>query len=79
MFPKIKGTFFGVPIIRTIVDWSLCWGTLILGNYHLDKPHFLLQGLVFFGIGFRFDRLKVLNFGSGWGMGVQGTVRQAQV
>ena len=34
-FPKIRGTFLGVPIIRTIVFWSLYWGTLILGNYHL--------------------------------------------
>ena len=31
VFPKIKGTFFGVPIIRTIIYW----GTLSLGNYHI--------------------------------------------
>ena len=29
------GTILGVPMIRTIVYWSLYWGTLILGNYHL--------------------------------------------
>ena len=35
-FPKIRGTFLGVPIIRTIVYWGLYWGTLILGNCHKD-------------------------------------------
>ena len=34
-FPKIRGTFLGVPIIRTIVFWGLYWGPLILGNYHV--------------------------------------------
>ena len=34
-FPKIRGTFLGVPIIRTVVYWGLYWGTLILGNYHM--------------------------------------------
>ena len=34
-FPKIKGTILGVPIIRTIVFWSLCRGPLILGKYRL--------------------------------------------
>ena len=34
-FPKIKGTFLGVPIIRTIVLWGLYWGPPILGNYHI--------------------------------------------
>ena len=39
VFPKIRGTFFGVPIIRIIVFWGLYWGLLILGNYHIDpKP-----------------------------------------
>ena len=28
-FPKIRGTFLGVPIIRTIVYWGLYWGPLI--------------------------------------------------
>ena len=31
-FPKSRGTFLGVPIIRTIVFWGLYWGPLILGN-----------------------------------------------
>ena len=37
-FPKIRGTFLGVPITRTIVTivfWGLYWGPLILGNYHM--------------------------------------------
>ena len=34
-FPKIRGTFLGVPIIRIIVFWGLCWGPLVLGNYHM--------------------------------------------
>ena len=37
-FPKIKGTFLGVPIVRTVVLWGLYWGPLILGNYHLKSP-----------------------------------------
>ena len=36
VFPKIRGTFLGVPIIRTIVFWGLYWGSLILGNYHIN-------------------------------------------
>ena len=38
-FPKIRGTFLGVPIIRTIVFWDLYWGPLILGNYHVEYIH----------------------------------------
>ena len=34
-FPKIRGTFLGVPIIRTIVFRVLYWGPPILGNYHI--------------------------------------------
>ena len=34
-FPKIRGTFLGVPIIRTIVYWGLYWVPPILGNYHI--------------------------------------------
>ena len=34
-FPKIRGTFLGVPILRIIVYWGLYWGTLILGKYHI--------------------------------------------
>ena len=25
-FPKIRGTFSGVPIMRIILFWGLCWG-----------------------------------------------------
>ena len=35
-FPKIAGTIFGVPIMRTIVFWVLYWGPPILGNYHIN-------------------------------------------
>ena len=35
-FPKIRGTILGVSIIRTIVFWGLYWGSLILGNYHVE-------------------------------------------
>ena len=38
-FPKIRGTFLGVPIIRIIIYWGLYWGPLILGH------HYLLGGL----------------------------------
>ena len=31
-FPKIRGTFLGVPIIRIVICWVLYWGPLILGN-----------------------------------------------
>ena len=34
-FPKIRGTFLGVPIISTIVFWGLYWGSPILGNHHI--------------------------------------------
>ena len=33
-FPKIRGTFLRIPIIRTIVYLDLYWGPPILGNYH---------------------------------------------
>ena len=37
-FLKIRGTYLlGVPIIRTIVCWGLCWVTLILGNYQIAE------------------------------------------
>ena len=35
-FPKFRGTFWGVPIIRIIVLWGLYWGPLIFGNYLID-------------------------------------------
>ena len=34
-FPKIRGTIFGVPRIRTRVFWGLDWASPIWGNYHL--------------------------------------------
>ena len=34
-FPKLRGIFLEVPIIRIIVFWGLYWGPLILGNYHI--------------------------------------------
>ena len=34
-FPKIRGTFLGVSIIRTIIFWGLYWVPSILGNYHI--------------------------------------------
>ena len=36
VFPKIRGTFLGVPIIRTIAFWGLYWGPPTLGNYHIS-------------------------------------------
>ena len=45
-FPKIRGTAFGGPIMRTIVYWGLYWGTLTLGNYHttrVPKPNSKLK------------------------------------
>ena len=43
--PKIRGTFLGVPIIRTIVFWGLYWGPLSLGNYHVEfRAWFKLLG-----------------------------------
>ena len=34
-FPKIRGAFLEVPIIRTIVFGGLYWGPLLLGNYRI--------------------------------------------
>ena len=34
-FPEMKGTFLGVPIIRTVIFWGLYWGSPIWGNYHM--------------------------------------------
>ena len=34
-FPKIRGTFLGVPIRRTIKYWGLYWSPLVLGNSYL--------------------------------------------
>ena len=32
---KIRGSFLGVPKMKTIVFWGLYWGPLILGKYHM--------------------------------------------
>ena len=34
--PKIRGSFLGVPIIRTMVFWGLYWGPPILGNSQIN-------------------------------------------
>ena len=39
-FPKIMGTFLGVPIIRTTVFWGLFWGCLYFGKL----PYGAIQG-----------------------------------
>ena len=36
-FPKVGVPFLGVPVIRILVYWGLCWGPLMLGNYHIKK------------------------------------------
>ena len=43
-FPKIRGTFLGVPIIRIIISWGLDWGPLILANYHIPNVSRILKG-----------------------------------
>ena len=35
MFPQIRGTFLGGPMVRIVVRWGLRWGLLILANYHV--------------------------------------------
>ena len=37
-FPKIRGTFLMVPIIRTIVYWGLYWGTPYFGDGKEEMP-----------------------------------------
>ena len=44
-FPKIRGTFSGVPIVRIIVYWGLYWGPLIGGIYHVGLGTWGLQQL----------------------------------
>ena len=48
-FPKIRDTFLGIPIIRTVVFWGLYWGSPIYGNYHvaLQSPIYLDKGAGF--------------------------------
>ena len=36
-FPKIRGTFLGVPMTRVFVYWDLYWGPPIYGNYHISS------------------------------------------
>ena len=45
-FPKIRGTFSGVPIIRNIVFWGLSGGPPILGNYHMYYSLSSLEGVI---------------------------------
>ena len=40
VFPKIRGTFLGAPIMRIIIFWGLYWGPLILGNYQVPQHDF---------------------------------------
>ena len=47
-FPKIRGTFWGVPIIRIILYWGLFWGPLILGNYHFVFATASCRGLYWY-------------------------------
>ena len=48
-FPKIRGTFLGVPIRRIIVFWCLYWGPLNSGNYHMgENSGFLLNSTLQF-------------------------------
>ena len=35
-FPKIRGTLLGIPTKRTLVHWGLYWGSLVLGNFHVE-------------------------------------------
>ena len=44
-FPKIRGTFLGVPIIGIIVFWGLYCGFPIYGNYHVACKFFGCRGL----------------------------------
>ena len=44
-FAKLRGTVFGIPIIRIIVDWGLYWGPPILGNYNFE-PWDAFSGLL---------------------------------
>ena len=38
--PKIRGTFWGVPIrIRIVMFWGPYWGPPIWGNYHVSSHH----------------------------------------
>ena len=47
-FPKIRGTFLRIPIIRTTVYWGLYLGTLVSGNHQIYRnfPGEIRQGLL---------------------------------
>ena len=32
---QIRGTFLGVPIVRSIIFWGLHWGPPVLGKYYM--------------------------------------------
>ena len=34
-FPKIRGTFLEIPIVRIITYLGLFWGSPVLGSYHI--------------------------------------------
>ena len=38
--PKIRGTFLGVPILRTLVFGALYCGPRILGNYYITPTYY---------------------------------------
>ena len=37
---KIRGTFLGVPILRTVVFGALYWGPCILGNFYITPIYY---------------------------------------
>ena len=54
-FPKIRGTFWGVPIIRTIVYRGLYWGTQFweTTKYWENKMETTRILDLYWGLGFR--------------------------
>ena len=46
-FPKVRGAFLRVPIVRTIIFRGLHWGPHVRGNHHvvpfLGVPTFSVQ------------------------------------
>ena len=56
-FPKIRGTFLGVSIIRIKKLYYLgvlCWGPPILGNDHMGVPRYFEGGQVLYCFWFGF-------------------------
>ena len=71
MFPRIRGTFVGVPIIGIIIYLGLYWGPLILGNYHIGL--YRGQGLGFGGILATMENHKwIKKMEMAWKLGVRG-------